>query len=121
MRKRVLVVNDSDAVLQTVKLVLRRAGYDVQLASRPEIALAKAPDADVMLCDSVVAGDRNGSVAREALRRNRALRVLLWVGAGEQSGDIIKRHFRNFWKLPKPIDPPLLLKHLGRACALALT
>jgi DNA-binding NtrC family response regulator len=115
MRKRVLIVNDSHAVLHTLALVLRRAGYEVALASRPETALAKAPQADVMLCDSVVREDKHGSIARRALRRNKGLRVLLWVGGGEQPLDFIKRHLSNFWTLPKPIDPPLLLEHLGRA------
>ena len=116
MRTRVLIVNDSHAVLHTLALVLRRAGYEVDMASRPDTALAKAPQADVMLCDSVVGEDKNGSIARQALRRNRRLTVLLWVGAGEQSLDFIKRHLSSFWRLPKPIDPPLLLEYLGRAC-----
>ena len=119
MRKRVLVVNDSHAVLQTLGLVLRKAGYEVDVASRPETALAKAPEADVMLCDSVIADDKNGSVARQALRRNKGLRVMLWIGEGEQSLEFVKRHFRAFWTLPKPIDPPLLLEHLERACEYA--
>jgi hypothetical protein len=91
----------------------------VTLASRPETALAKAPEADVMLRDSVLAGHETGSVAREALRRNKRLKVLLWLGAGEQPRDRIKRDVASLWKLPKPIEPPLLLEHLGRACALS--
>jgi DNA-binding response OmpR family regulator len=119
MRKRVLLVNDSDAVLHTLGLVLRKAGYEVDVASRPETGLAKAPEADIMLCDSVLAGDKHASVARQARRRNKRLKVLLWIGAGEQPRDFVKRHFGAFWTLPKPIDPPLLLAHLGRVCALA--
>jgi hypothetical protein len=46
-------------------LCCARPGYDVDLANRPEAALAKAPEADVMLCDSVVAGDKHGSVAQQ--------------------------------------------------------
>lgn len=113
MRKRVLIVNDSDAVLHTVGLVLRQAGYEVELANRPETALAKAPGANVMLCDSVVAEDKNGSIALQAVRRNKGLRVLMWIGAGEQPRGVIERNFGAFWKLPKPIDPTLLLQHLG--------
>ena len=115
MLKRILIVNDSHAVLHTLALILRRAGYDVDVASRRDTALAKAPQADVMLCDSVVGEDKNGSVARLALRRNKGLRVLLWVGGGEQSLESIKRHLSSFCRLPKPIDPPLLLEHLRAA------
>ena len=116
MRKRVLIVNDSHAVLHTLALVLRRAGYEVDMASRPDTALAKAPQADVMLCDSVVGEDKHCSVARNALRRNKRLTVLLWVGGGEQSLHFIKRHLSSLWTLPKPIDPPLLLEYLRLAC-----
>ena len=119
MKKRVLVVNDSEAVLHTLDVVLRKAGYDVDLANRPEAALAKAPEADVMLCDSVVAGDKHGSVARQAQSRNKRLKVLLWIGAGEQPRDFMKRHFARFWTIPKPIDPPLLMANLRRALQLA--
>jgi DNA-binding NtrC family response regulator len=115
MLKRVLIVNDSQAVLYTLALILGRAGYRVDVASRGDTALAKAPQADVMLCDSVVGEDKNGSVARQAIRRNKRLRVLLWVGGGEQSLESKKRHLGFFWSLPKPIDPPLLLEHLRAA------
>ena len=69
-RKRVLIVDDDPAVLDSTSLALERAGYEVETASDGStgLALAERRRPDVMLLD-MMTPKRSGFIVLETLRR----------------------------------------------------
>jgi CheY-like chemotaxis protein len=113
----ILVVEDDKEFGATLGRILRRAGFDVVVATDFRTALgvleAERP-VDLMLTDIVMPGSVNGiALARMARLRRRDLKVVYLTGynvpnvEAEASGPILR----------KPIDDAVLVSEIERALA----
>ena len=114
---RILVVEDDKDFAAALGQILRRAGFDVAVATDFRTALgvleAERP-VDLMLTDIVMPGSVNGiALSRMARLRRRDLKVVYLTGYNvpgvetEASGPILR----------KPIDDAVLVSEIERALA----
>jgi DNA-binding NtrC family response regulator len=87
---RVLIVDDDHSILNLVSLILRRAGFQVDVASggRQAIELIESDAADVdLLLTDIVMPDVSGIELAELCARMRPdIPVLFMTGFAEQAG-----------------------------------
>ena len=113
----ILVVEDDKAFGNAIGQVLRRAGFDVSLATDFRTALGilelERP-VDLLLTDIVMPGSVNGvALSRMARLRRRDLKVVYLTGYNvpgvetEASGPILR----------KPVDDAVLISEIERALA----
>ena len=119
---RILVIDDEEAILASLKLALRR--YDVQAESDPKAALARLESGerfDLVLCDLVMPG-MSGMDMYKALQRNRRelLPRVIFMTGGAFTADL--RSFLGSIRntvLHKPFDTKtlrwLVAQQLNRA------
>ena len=116
-KAHILVVEDDKAFGEALGQILRRAGFDVVVATDFRTALgvleAERP-VDLMLTDIVMPGSVNGiALSRMARLRRRDLKVVYLTGytvpgvETEASGPILR----------KPIDDAVLVSEIERALA----
>jgi CheY-like chemotaxis protein len=116
-RAHILVVEDDKAFGEALGQVLRRAGFDVSVATefRTALEVLEAPGpVDLLLTDIVMPGSVNGiALSRMARLRRRDLKVIYLSGYNvpgveqEASGPILR----------KPIDDAVLIGEIERALA----
>jgi PAS domain S-box-containing protein len=112
--RRILVVEDEDAVRRLVEKILERHGYEVLTASRPEEALelaATGTPIDVLLTDVVMPGMPGTRLAEELLARLPDLRVLFMTGYTDRPGELPEEASLLF----KPFDAERLLRQVAAA------
>lgn len=102
--QRILLVEDDTAIRELTEDVLSESGYDITAVGDAETAVnALASDEcfDLLISDIRLPGMSGCDLARHAMTRDPALRVLLVTGyAGRRAGD----------PQSVPNDIPLLLK-----------
>jgi CheY-like chemotaxis protein len=113
----ILLVEDDKAFGEAIGQVLRRAGFDVSVATEFRAALGileAAGPVDLLLTDIVMPGSVNGiALSRMARLRRRDLKVVYLTGYNvpgvetEASGPILR----------KPIDDALLVSEIERVLA----
>ena len=113
----ILLVEDDKAFGEAIGQVLRRAGFDVSVATEFRAALEvleAAGPVDLLLTDIVMPGSVNGiALSRMARLRRRDLKVVYLTGYNvpgvetEASGPILR----------KPIDDALLVSEIERVLA----
>jgi PAS domain S-box-containing protein len=88
--RRVLVVEDEDAVRKLIDRILSGHGYDVVSASRPDHALELAQDGkfDILLTDVVMPGMSGPELARELSAHHPDMAVLFMTGYTERPAQI---------------------------------
>jgi len=111
-RKRVLVVEDSDDIRETMRLLLTRWGHEVAIAASGEEGLAQLERAcpDVAIIDIGLPGISGYEVARRirAMPGATAVRLIALTGYG-QPGDGRRARESGFDEhLLKPLAPELL-------------
>jgi signal transduction histidine kinase len=110
---RVLLVEDNGDIASATREVLQAARCEVTHVPHPAAALAAlADDAeyDVVLSDIVMPGGMDGlQLAAEIRRLRPQLPVVLMTGYAEKLGEA---ESQGLVVLPKPFDPPLLLRSL---------
>lgn len=121
---RILVIDDEEAILSSLKLALRR--YDVHAESDPKVALERLESGerfDLVLCDLVMPG-MSGMDMYKALQRNRRemLPRVIFMTGGAFTADL--RSFLGSIRntvLHKPFDTKtlrwLVAQQLNRATA----
>jgi CheY-like chemotaxis protein len=113
--KKILVIDDEDAVLQLIDVSLRRYSFQVDMASDGETALQllKQNDYDVTLCDWKMPG-LNGQQVYERLasiKPNLRQRVIF------VTGDVINERMQEFLKAEKRpcLSKPFVISELRAA------
>ena len=113
-----LVVDDDADVLDVLCTVLRSAGYDVERASSGLAALTiiERQPIDLLLTDVVMRGLNGFNLARMAVLRRPAIRVLYCSGFSEFT--IGEDEGQKFGKLLyKPLHPDELRREVAQALA----
>jgi CheY-like chemotaxis protein len=117
--RRVLVVDDNEDMLESTKILLERAGYDVEVASNGERAmiLQRERPADVLITD-IFMPDKDGVELISHFRQEfPAVRIIAMSGGGVRT----KRDYLADASLlgvdatlRKPFEPEALLQTLRR-------
>jgi len=119
---KLLILDDEEVILESLKLYLERKGYSVLTAQRGEIALSllKEHNPDLMLLDlHLKEGPTGIEVLKQALAFNPQLKVAVLTGFGKEE-DVKDKVFSLGAKLllKKPIQLNYLKEELDK---LALT
>ncbi len=119
---RVLVVDDDEAVLASLALLLRRASYEPLLAADPDTAMALAPRADLVIQDMNFSRSTSGAEGlvlldrlRAAAERRPVILLTAWANV-ELAVEGMKRGAADF--VTKPWNNDRLLQAVGTALAL---
>jgi len=120
---RVFIVDDDPAVVQTLGVLLRANGYQVEGFTSPDEFLERSPDVGLacLLLDLRL-GDRSGiEVQGELRRRGFTLPIVFLSGQGDvpSTARAMREGALDF--LVKPVEEPELLETLTRARMRALT
>ena len=112
--KRILLIDDEEAVRLTVGEILRRAGYEVQSANdgKSGLDLFRRQNFDLLITDLLMP-ERDGLETIMELRRGRTpLKIMVISGCGQTLGSEymqIARHLGADYSLPKPFTRVELL------------
>jgi CheY-like chemotaxis protein len=118
-RRHVLVVDDNRPLLESMRAILSRGGWDVRVADTARQALA-AVDAEapaVAVLDYLLPDNSGLDLAVELKRRHPDLQIVVMSGLGLQPEDEAACNRAGFVMLPKPFAPAELLAVLRRASA----
>lgn len=97
MKKRVLVVDDEQDVLESVKMLLANAGYDVTAANsgREALKMMQKNKFDLVLLDILMPGMAGNKVAEKIRKnpktKNQKIIFLTVVTPGEHGREEIKK------------------------------
>jgi len=86
-RKRILLVDDDHEIIESVRIALEGAGYDILIArdGNQGLALAEREDPDLVILDMMMP-KRSGFLVLEKLRRTRPVPMrIIMVTANEGS------------------------------------
>lgn len=112
--RSVLVVDDEPGVRGLLDSMLRRAGFDVHLASAAEEALAtfRRVDLDVVIADVVMPGMDGVTLLDELLELDANVPVLLMTGFGaiDAAVDAMRRGAADY--ITKPFKRQRVLESL---------
>jgi CheY-like chemotaxis protein len=126
MPTKVLVVDDEQAIANTLSEVMRSAGFDVSCAYSGRAAVRSATNThpDVLLCD-ILMPDLNGfEVALKVKADLPACRLIFFSGQAatlhltESYSDKFSELNYRYVLLPKPIHPDDLIKEIQQALVL---
>ncbi len=116
-RIRVLVVDDEESICTLVEQALRKAGYDVAVASDGHEALrvVEAQDRfDLFVIDLVMPDMRGDELVRRLRQHDPDVKVLYFTGYGD-------RLFENpLWHRDAVLEKPATMKELTEAVSLSL-
>jgi len=122
-RKCILVVDDEPDIVESTRMTLESAGYDVMTAGNAKEALEqlKKRKPDLIILDVMMARLTEGFDLSHQLRDDPALAdipILIVSGIGEKFGiSFSEEESREFVQaedfLEKPVDPEALLKHVA--------
>jgi two-component system KDP operon response regulator KdpE len=112
-KKKVLLVDDEQAILRVIGIKLRISGYDVLTASRGQEALdlVKTNSPDIILLDVIMPGI-NGFKVLENLRTFSELPVIVFSARPENAQKALSLGANDF--LSKPFNPDDLVKRIKR-------
>lgn len=118
---RVLIVDDERIIADTLTLICRHRGYQVETAYSGEVALEKAAQwqPHVLISDVVLGGMSGLDAAVEICRKIPDCRVILLSGQplGMDLLDRAKECGQMFEVLIKPVHPETLLSRLQAQAA----
>jgi two-component system response regulator AtoC len=113
---RILVVDDDDALRDSLALLLAAEGYEVMTASDAESAVARLEEpVDVVLCDVRMPGTDGLELLPELIRRLPGAPVLMMsaYGSGELAVEALKRGAFDY--LAKPFQPAEVILAIKKA------
>ena len=116
MSDRVLVVDDDEALRESLALLLAAEGYEAVTASDAPSALARLDEpVDVVLCDVRMPGMNGLELLPELIRRLPGVPVLLMsaYGSGDLAVEALKRGAFDY--LAKPFQPSEVLLAIKKA------
>jgi CheY-like chemotaxis protein len=113
-RRRVLVVDDDDDCCTALRLLLRRAGFDVDVATSGAAALLRIAEfpPDVLLSDLRMPGMDGLDLLREAHAAN-GFPVILMSGDGRSEDEVLSAGAAAY--LVKPLDIANVVRALDHA------
>ena len=117
--KRILLIDDEEAVRTTVTEILKRAGYEVQSAAdgKSGLELFEHQSFDLLITDLLMPV-RDGLETIMTLRRGRTpLKIMVISGCGQTLGSEymkIARHLGADSSLPKPFTRDELLAAVAK-------
>ena len=117
MKKRVMVVDDDDAVRQSMKRVLETAGYEVGLARSGEEALARfqPEQTDLLLLDLNLPAHSGWDVFERVTTHYPLVPVIIITGMSNQYSTAVAAGVSAL--MEKPIEPTELLKTVSEVLA----
>ena len=109
-----LIVDDEEIIAETLAMICRQQGFQVDTAYSGETAVQKAAELppDVLVSDVILGGISGVEAAIEIRRQTPGCRVILLSGqiAADELADRAKSH--HFELLIKPVHPRVLLSRL---------
>jgi two-component system response regulator MprA len=117
MKKRVLVVDDDDAIRESLKKVLQDGGYDVVLAGGgAEAVLRLEPgEIDLLLLDLNLPSQSGWDVFEHLTTRHPLVPVIIITGMPNQLQTALAAGAGALFE--KPVDAPSLLQTMKRLLA----
>jgi DNA-binding response OmpR family regulator len=87
MRKKILVIDDEELVLGTVRMILEDQGYQVVSIPHPDRGIAEAlrNEYDLIVSDLRMAGKNGGEVTRAIRERRPSARIVVLTACPEDS------------------------------------
>ncbi len=119
--KRILLIDDDQAFLRPLELILRRAGYEVQTANNGTVGLRlfRQESADLVITDLIMP-EKEGLETIMALRQIQPdLKIIAMSGGGRvQAGDylVVAEQLGATRILGKPFTREELLEMVGELC-----
>jgi DNA-binding NtrC family response regulator len=114
MTARVLIIDDDEAIRDSLTIVLETAGFTVRSADACDsgLALARTFEPDVVLTDMTMP-DADGTEVIAALKKNHPNVRIVAMSGGGRLGDkeslAVAREMGAHVTLPKPFDEDRLL------------
>lgn len=119
MMKKILLVDDEEAILLSFRKFLQAENYEVTTATSGEEALSKiaAGQYDLVITDLIMEGVDGIKVLQEAKKLNPELVVFILTGYGDLTSAIDALRLGADDYLLKPCDADELLLRIARALA----
>ena len=114
---RILLADDDELVLESIKTALELRGFNVTEAANGEEALEKYSEGnpwDLVILDLVMPERDGESVLREIKKSNPGAKIMLISGAGRSRSFRFLKSFPDVEFLPKPFTTPRLLSAVDR-------
>jgi CheY-like chemotaxis protein len=117
-RVRVLIVDDHQAIADTLASILQGSGYEAMAAYSGEQAVeaAIASNIDVLITDIAMGGMSGIEAAIRILRTRPACKIILFSGQSSTVNLLQESEAQgcyHFEILAKPVHPAILLDHLA--------
>jgi DNA-binding response OmpR family regulator len=112
-KKKILLVDDEQAILRVLKIKLKLSGYDVVTAScgQEALDLVKTNSLDMMLLDVIMPGMDGFEVLRR-LRATSQLPVIVYSARAENAQQAMKLGANRFIGKPFDVDELVTLTEL---------
>jgi CheY-like chemotaxis protein len=106
MSRKVLVVEDDTDARDALALLLSSRGYELETAKDGATALIKAATfrPDVLICDWLLAGDRDGVAVARTIQTDRDIPIIFVTAHSVPELRSRTKDLRVHAYLPKPID-----------------
>ncbi len=121
MAKKVLIIDDDEAIVESLKVLLTIKGYETETACDGEDGVCKARDMhpDIILLDMLLPGHDGYEVYRELRKENvtpasRVIFLSSFSGRPDlKTGEGLENEITLDMFMPKPVDPKKLLDLLA--------
>lgn len=113
-KKKVLIVDDEQALLRILSIKLRVSGYDVltALGGEQALALISSEHPDIMLLDVIMPG-KDGFYVLEELRAKSDTPVIVFSARADNAAKALSLGASDF--VAKPFDVDDLVKRIEKA------
>jgi two-component system response regulator AtoC len=117
MSRRLLIIDDDDALRESLALVLGAEGFEVAVAAHADEALARLDDAspDIVLCDLRMPGTDGLTLLPELARRRPDATLILMSAYGTEELAIEAMRRGAYDYLAKPFQPSEVLLAIRKA------
>ena len=119
-RLRILVVDDDEAIVSTLRIILRNVGYEVEIArdGNEAIDVARRFVPNLLLSDVVMPG-KDGVEAAMEIRKMLPDCAVLLISGSAQVIDIMAKaraQWVHFELMAKPVHPSDLIRRIEQMC-----
>ena len=120
-RLRILVVDDDEAIVSTLRIILRNIGYEVEVArdGNQAVDVARRFVPHLLLSDVIMPG-KDGVEAAMEIRKMLPDCAVLLISGSAQVGDIMAKaraQWFHFELMAKPVHPTELLRRIEQLCS----
>ena len=123
-RVRILVVDDDEAIVSTLRIILQNVGYEIAIArdGNEAIEVARQFLPNLLLSDVVMPG-KDGVEAAMEIREMLPNCAVLLISGSAQVMDVMAKaraQWINFELMAKPVHPTELIRRIGQLCRLVM-